>query len=354
MSKSSDLSARKSAAVPNGVGTKGIYVVRAENSELWDVDGQRYIDFAAGIGVLNTGHRHPRIMAAVAEQAACFAHTCFHVASYESYVHLAERLNALAPGDFAEEDAVPVVGCRGARERGEDRALSHQALGRDRLLRGLPRPHADDNGAHRQSDALQAGLRTISGRDLPRRVSAALPRYHHRAGPRGPGPVVPRRRRSEVGGGHRHRARAGRGRLQRRAVRFPACAARCMRRARHRAHRRRGAEWHRTHRQDVLHRAFGRRTGPHHDGQGSRRRTPAVGCDRPGGDHGFGASGRSRWDLRRKSVQHRGRRTPCSTSSRPRTCVRARRASVQNMRTHLEALAEGDPQPSATCAVWAR
>jgi len=99
MSKTSDLKARKAAAVPNGVGTKGIYVVRAENSELWDVDGRRYIDFAAGIGVLNTGHRHPRIMAAVAEQAARFAHTCFHVGSYESYVHLAERLNALAPGD---------------------------------------------------------------------------------------------------------------------------------------------------------------------------------------------------------------------------------------------------------------
>jgi 4-aminobutyrate aminotransferase len=99
MSNTSDLKARKAAAVPNGVGTKGIYVVRAENSEIWDVDGRRYIDFAAGIGVLNTGHRHPRIMAAVAEQAARFAHTCFHVGSYESYVHLAERLNALAPGD---------------------------------------------------------------------------------------------------------------------------------------------------------------------------------------------------------------------------------------------------------------
>ena len=103
MSKSADLKARKTAAVPNGVGTRGIYVVRAENSELWDVDGRRYIDFAAGIGVLNTGHRHPRIMAAVAEQAERFAHTCFHVGSYESYVHLAERLNALAPGDFAKK-----------------------------------------------------------------------------------------------------------------------------------------------------------------------------------------------------------------------------------------------------------
>ena len=103
MSKSGDLKARKAAAVANGVSSRGIYVARAENSELWDVDGRRYIDFAAGIAVLNTGHRHPRIMAAVSEQAQRFAHTCFHVAPYESYVRLAERLNALAPGDFAKK-----------------------------------------------------------------------------------------------------------------------------------------------------------------------------------------------------------------------------------------------------------
>jgi 4-aminobutyrate aminotransferase len=103
MSKSAELKARKAAAVPNGVSTRGIYVAKAENSELWDVDGRRYIDFAAGIAVVNTGHRHPRVMEAVAQQAQAFAHTCFHVAPYESYVRLAERLNALAPGDFAKK-----------------------------------------------------------------------------------------------------------------------------------------------------------------------------------------------------------------------------------------------------------
>jgi 4-aminobutyrate aminotransferase len=99
MTKSADLKARKSAAVANGVSSKGIYVAKAENAEIWDADGKRFIDFAAGIAVVNTGHRHPKVMAAVAEQAQLFAHTCFHVLSYESYVHLAERLNALAPGD---------------------------------------------------------------------------------------------------------------------------------------------------------------------------------------------------------------------------------------------------------------
>ena len=103
MSTSTELKARKAAAVPNGVGTKGIYVAKAENSELWDVDGRRYIDFAAGIAVVNTGHRHPKVMAAVAQQAELFAHTCFHISPYESYVALAERLNALAPGDFAKK-----------------------------------------------------------------------------------------------------------------------------------------------------------------------------------------------------------------------------------------------------------
>jgi 4-aminobutyrate aminotransferase/4-aminobutyrate aminotransferase/(S)-3-amino-2-methylpropionate transaminase len=103
MSTSTELKARKAAAVPNGVGTKGIYVAKAENSELWDVDGRRYIDFGAGIAVVNTGHRHPRVMAAVAQQAELFAHTCFHISPYESYVALAERLNALAPGDFAKK-----------------------------------------------------------------------------------------------------------------------------------------------------------------------------------------------------------------------------------------------------------
>ncbi len=103
MSKSAELKARKAAAVPAGVGTRGIYVVKAQNAEIWDADGRRYIDFAAGIAVLNTGHRHPRVMEAVAQQAQAFTHTCFHVSPYESYVRLAERLNALAPGDFAKK-----------------------------------------------------------------------------------------------------------------------------------------------------------------------------------------------------------------------------------------------------------
>ena len=97
MPASAQLQTRQKAAVAGGVSTRGIFADRAQNAELWDVDGKRYIDFAAGIAVNNTGHRHPKVMAAVQEQALRFTHTCFHVAPYESYIGLAERLNALAP-----------------------------------------------------------------------------------------------------------------------------------------------------------------------------------------------------------------------------------------------------------------
>jgi 4-aminobutyrate aminotransferase/(S)-3-amino-2-methylpropionate transaminase len=103
MTTNAELKARQQAAVAQGVASKAIYAARAENAELWDVEGRRYVDFAAGIAVTNTGHRHPKVMAAVAEQAQAFTHTCVHVSPYESYIALAERLNALVPGDFPKK-----------------------------------------------------------------------------------------------------------------------------------------------------------------------------------------------------------------------------------------------------------
>jgi 4-aminobutyrate aminotransferase/(S)-3-amino-2-methylpropionate transaminase len=98
MPKNSDLLARREKAVPRGVATAyPIFAARAENAELWDVDGKRYIDFAGGIAVLNTGHRHPKVLAAVRAQLDLYTHTAFQVAAYEPYVELAERLNRLAP-----------------------------------------------------------------------------------------------------------------------------------------------------------------------------------------------------------------------------------------------------------------
>ncbi len=97
--KNADWQARRQAAIPRGVYTMlPVFVARAENSELWDVEGKRYIDFASGIAVLNTGHLHPRVKAAVAAQLEKFSHTCFQINPYPEYVQLAERLNDLAPG----------------------------------------------------------------------------------------------------------------------------------------------------------------------------------------------------------------------------------------------------------------
>lgn len=87
-----------------------IYATRAENAEVWDVEGKRYIDFAGGIGVLNTGHRHPKVMAAVQAQMDRYTHTCFQVLPYEPYVELAERLNRLAPGDAPKKSLFLTTG----------------------------------------------------------------------------------------------------------------------------------------------------------------------------------------------------------------------------------------------------
>ena len=95
----SKLAERRSAALSRGVGTMtGVYAERASNAEIWDVEGRRYIDFASGIAVVNTGHCHPRIVEAARAQLERFTHTCHQVVPYENYVALAERLNALVPG----------------------------------------------------------------------------------------------------------------------------------------------------------------------------------------------------------------------------------------------------------------
>ena len=100
MSTNSDLHQRRTNAVPRGVtNSLAVYADRGANAELWDVEGRRFIDFASGISVLNTGHLHPKVKAALAAQLERFVHTCFQVTPYESYIALAERLNAAAPGE---------------------------------------------------------------------------------------------------------------------------------------------------------------------------------------------------------------------------------------------------------------
>ncbi len=103
MTTNADIAALRAQAVPRGVpATAPVYVAGARNAIITDVEGREYIDFAAGIGVMNVGHSHPKVVAAAKEQAEQYSHMCFGLFGYESYVKLAEKLNQHAPGDFAK------------------------------------------------------------------------------------------------------------------------------------------------------------------------------------------------------------------------------------------------------------
>ena len=101
------LMARKAAATPRGVGVMGgFFAERAQGAELGDVEGNRDIDFAGGIAVMNVGHGHPKVLAAIEAQLKRFTHTCYQVVPYESYIALAEKLNQLTPGTHAKKTAL--------------------------------------------------------------------------------------------------------------------------------------------------------------------------------------------------------------------------------------------------------
>ena len=111
MDSNQKLSARLQAAVPRGISiATPMFAARAENAEIWDVEGRRYIDFAGGIAVQNIGHRHPRVLGAVRDQLDKFTHTSFQVTPYEVYVRLAERLNRLAPGTSPKKTIILSTG----------------------------------------------------------------------------------------------------------------------------------------------------------------------------------------------------------------------------------------------------
>ncbi|KAA3654675.1 MAG: 4-aminobutyrate--2-oxoglutarate transaminase [Proteobacteria bacterium] len=106
-----ELLARRQNALPRGVGqAHGLFASGAKNAEIWDVEGRRYIDFVAGIAVVNTGHSHPAVVQAVETQLHQYNHTCFQVVAYDGYLRLAERLNAAAPGDFAKKTLLMSTG----------------------------------------------------------------------------------------------------------------------------------------------------------------------------------------------------------------------------------------------------
>lgn len=102
-SRTDELMNLRNKHIPQGVSNLSpAFIAKAQGAVMTDVDGRELIDFAGGIGVNNVGHCHPKVVAAIKEQADRYIHTCFHVAMYEPYVELAARLNELAPGDFAK------------------------------------------------------------------------------------------------------------------------------------------------------------------------------------------------------------------------------------------------------------
>jgi 4-aminobutyrate aminotransferase/(S)-3-amino-2-methylpropionate transaminase len=106
-----ELQAIRDAATPQGVGIQTkVYADKARNAEIWDVEGNRYMDLAVGIAVCNTGHNHPDVVNAVKDQLDRFSHTCFQVAPYDVYVKLAERLNEIAPGDTPKKSIFLTTG----------------------------------------------------------------------------------------------------------------------------------------------------------------------------------------------------------------------------------------------------
>lgn len=104
MKTNQDLEDRRDKAVARAIAYSSTFVAdRAKNAEVWDVEGKRYIDFCGGIGCQNIGHRHDKVISAIRDQLDRLTHTCFQVTPYEAYITLAERLNALLPGDFAKK-----------------------------------------------------------------------------------------------------------------------------------------------------------------------------------------------------------------------------------------------------------
>lgn len=168
MTTNAELLRRREAALPKGVGLMNpVFAASAENAEVWDVEGRRYIDFAAGIAVVNTGHCHPRVIEAVTTQLGTFTHTCHHVLPYENYVRLAERLNAAAPGEFSKKTCFVTTGAE-AVENAVKIARAH--TGRDAVI-------AFRGGFHGRT---YLGM-SLTGKIAPYRTrfGAMMPDMHH-------------------------------------------------------------------------------------------------------------------------------------------------------------------------------
>lgn len=148
------LAARRAAAIPRGVGTTlGVFVARADEGTIEDVDGNRFIDFGSGISVTNVGNAAPEVVAAIGAQAERFTHTCFQVTPYESYVEVCERLNALVPGDHEKRSLLVNSGAEAVENAVK---VARYATGRQAVV-------AFDHGFHGRT---LLGM-TLTGKAMP-------------------------------------------------------------------------------------------------------------------------------------------------------------------------------------------
>ena len=298
MSRNEDLQKRRDAAIARGIANQlPVFIERARNAELWDVEGRRYIDFASGIAVVNTGHVHPAVQAAAAKQLEAFTHTCFMVTPYEVAVELAERLNRLAPGPTPKKSIFVTTGAE-AVENAIKIARAH--TGRSGVI-------AFGGGFHGRTFMAMA----LTGKVAPYKAAfgpfpaeiyhAPFPiAYHGCQRRRQPGcdrAALQVRHRARARRGDHRRAGDGRGRLLHRAAGVPAGAAQALRPARHRARDRRDPDRIRAHRADVCGRVRGHRARPHDAGQESRGRISARRGRGQGVDHGCACAGRARRHL---------------------------------------------------------
>ncbi len=161
MTTNSELLERRQQAVARGVfSATPIFAERAKNAEIWDADGKRYIDFASGIAVCNTGHCHPKIMAAAKQQCDLFTHTAFQVIAYEAYISLAERLNELAP----IEDAKSLFFSTGAEAVENAIKVARIATGRQGVI-------AFKGGFHGRTALTSA----LTGKIIPYKAGGGIP-----------------------------------------------------------------------------------------------------------------------------------------------------------------------------------
>ena len=326
--KNSAISERKNQAISRGVGmTTQIYADRAENSEIWDVEGRRYVDFSSGIAVVNTGHRHPKVIAAVKAQLDRFTHTCHQVVPYESYVRLAERLNGMLPGKFEKKTMFVTTGAEAVENAVK---IARHATGRPAVI-------AFAGGFHGRTFMGMA----LTGKVVPYKVGfgampgdvfhAPFPIALHGVSVADSLAALDRLFKADVDPA---RVAAiiiepvqGEGGFYEAPRDFTDGAARDLRPARHPADRRRGADRLCPHRQDVRDGSSRGRGRPHHDGQEPGRRLSAGGGHRPRRTDGRAEPRRARRHLwrqpdRRRRGPRRARRDRGREALRPRQYAR--------------------------------